>query len=792
VSSDSGYGYYDDEEIKTSYGYYDIYEDAGSTSETAGTVHTTEYYDVTSNTTYAPYDYALGKADGSGGLGTEYDYTYGANGYQTYGDGGVYEAKQGGGASLYDFYFVYSDGGYYYGTVASSSSTYGYYLGETISTSYGYYYIYKDTGSTSEKAGTVYTDPYYDVTSNTTYTPYYYALGEADGYSGLGSEFDYTDGTSGYQSYGDGGEYEAKQYNTLYDFYFEYSDGSYYYGTVAATSANGYYVGLEIQSSSHEVTYGYYYIYADLGSTSEKAGTVYTDGYYDVTSGKSYDPYFNSLGEADGSHGLGSESDYTYGANGYRLFGYGVYEAKQGTGTALYDFYFEYSDGSYYEGTVASNSSTYGYYLGEEIKTNYGYYYIYADTISTSEQAGTVYTTDYFDITSSKSYTPYYYALGEADGSSGLGAEFDYTDGASGYQYFGDGGEYEAKQGGTQLYDFYFVYSDGSYYYGTVASSSSTYGYYSGETIQTSYGYYYIYENGGSTGEKAGTVYTTDYYDVGSGKSYTPYYYSLGDADGSGGLGSEFDYTYGAGGYQAFGDGGKTESIGPANSLYDFYFVYSDGSYYYGTVSSNSSYGYYSGEEIKTSYGYYYIYDNAGSTTEKAGTVYTTDYYDVTSSKSYTPYYDAYSEADGISGLGSESDYTYGPQGYLAYGEGGEYEAKQGDNGLYNFYFEYSDGSYYYGTVSSNDSYNYYVGVEIKTSYGYYYIYGSAGSTTEKAGTVTTDDYYDASSGKAYTPYFYSLGEADGTSGLGSEYDYTDGANGYQLYGIGGKYEAKQ
>ena len=55
-------------------------------------------------------------------------------------------------------------------------------------------------------------------------------------------------------------------------------------------------------------------------------------------------------------------------------------------------------------------------------------------------------TTDYYDATTSKSYTPRYYGLGETDGISGLGSEFDYTYGNSDYQYYGYGGTYEAKQ----------------------------------------------------------------------------------------------------------------------------------------------------------------------------------------------------------------------------------------------------------------------------------------------------------------------------------------------------------
>ena len=101
-----------------------------------------------------------------------------------------------------------------------------------------------------------------------------------------------------------------------------------------------------------------------------------------------------------------------------------------------------------------------------------------------------------------------------------------------------------------------------------------------------------------------------------------------------------------------------------STSLYDFYFVYSDGSYYYGTVSDNGSYGYYIGETITTSHtygGYYYISADAGTTSRALGSVQTTDYYDATSGKSYTPYYDALGETDGSSGSARNSTTPSGP-----------------------------------------------------------------------------------------------------------------------------------
>ena len=249
--------------------------------------------------------------------------------------------------------------------------------------------------------------------------------------------------------------------------------------------------------------------------------------------------------------------------------------------TDLYGFDFVYNDQSYYFGWVADNG-TYGYYVGETINTNNtygGYYYIYGSAGATTDPVGSVYTKDYVDTTNGgKDYLSQSYLNGgAADGTSGLGSEFDYTNGVSGLQAFGLGGEYEAMQGtpasppppppppSTDLYEFYFVYNDQSYYFGWVADNG-TYGYYVGETIaanNTYGGSYYIYGSAGATTDPVGSVYTKDYVDTtNGGKDYlSQSYLNGGGADGSSGLGSEFDYTNGANGLQAFGLGGEYEAM---------------------------------------------------------------------------------------------------------------------------------------------------------------------------------------------------------------------------------------
>jgi hypothetical protein len=342
----------------------------------------------------------------------------------------------------------------------------------------------------------------------------------------------------------------------------------------------------------------------------------------------------------------------------------------------------------------------------------------------------------------------------------------------------------------ASVYDFYFVYADGSYYYGTVADNGS-YGYYTGEKINGTYGgYYYIYGTGGSTSQAVGTVNDYYFYSSKTGQAYTPYYSQYyGHSLGSG-LNGDYDYVYANGSYQLFGYGGAYEPSGSKTTLYDFYYVYADGSYYYGTVADNGSYGYHTGESIRGTYGgYYYIYGTGGSTSQAAGTVNDYYFYSSKTGQAYTPYY---SQNDGHSlgsGLNGDYDYVYANGSYQLFGYGGYYEPK-GATTLYDFYFVYADGSYYYGTVADNGSYRYYTGEKINGTYGgYYYIYGTGGSTSQAVGTVNDYYFYSSQTGQAYTPYYsqyygHSLG-----SGLNGDYDYVYASGHYQIFGYGGAYK---
>jgi len=221
----------------------------------------------------------------------------------------------------------------------------------------------------------------------------------------------------------------------------------------------------------------------------------------------------------------------------------------------------------------------------------------------------------------------------------------------------------------TQQYDFEFVYKDGSIYTGTVAAKPGTY--FVGQSAADGLGTYYITSKVGQTHEAPGTVITNSYYDATTNQSYTPIYHN----DGSNFLGSETDYIYGNEGYQQFGwSGGSDHEAKEGNILYGYLFVYNDGSFYGGQVSSNSTtYNYSVGENFGTGYGTYYITGNDGYTAEPSGTVMTTGSFWYNPGSTYYAVINQ-SSPDGLTGLGSELNAFLAGAIAYGFGQGGRYE----------------------------------------------------------------------------------------------------------------------
>jgi autotransporter passenger strand-loop-strand repeat protein len=149
-----------------------------------------------------------------------------------------------------------------------------------------------------------------------------------------------------------------------------------------------------------------------------------------------------------------------------------------------------------------------------------------------------------------------------------------------------------AASSATNLFDFEFTYADGKdYYYGSVADNG-TYGYATGETINSTAGQYTIYnEEGLPTSEPAGTVVVLDYSHGGAGQaSTTPVKTAAGTPDGSQGLGSESDAVLGTDG-TAHAFSSTSEASFATTALYGFVYTYADGTYYTGTVADSGNFG---------------------------------------------------------------------------------------------------------------------------------------------------------------------------------------------------------
>ena len=240
--------------------------------------------------------------------------------------------------------------------------------------------------------------------------------------------------------------------------------------------------------------------------------------------------------------------------------------------------------------------------------------------------------------------------------------------------------EFKVSVPGTPtLYDFVYIYPDGSSYHGTV-SDDGTYGYQVGQRINgLNGGLYAIFQSEGATSRPAGTVFDYSYYDATTGQYLTPYWSNkTGQALGLG-LGVEHDYVLGPDGiYRPFGSGGAFEAITPRqNTLYDFVYIYPDGSSYHGTVSDNGTYGYHVGQRInEANGGLYAIIGSEGTTSRPAGTVFDYSYYDAASGQHMTPFFSSQTgQALGL-GLGVEHDYVLDPDGvYRPFGSGGAFEA---------------------------------------------------------------------------------------------------------------------
>lgn len=358
---------------------------------------------------------------------------------------------------------------------------------------------------------------------------------------------------------------------------------------------------------------------------------------------------------------------------------------------------------------------------------------------------------------------------------------------------------------------FFTAYNTlGDYYYGYAYADTGTYDVgqylysstYDNDGGQWYYHIYAVYDFDYDTGFEGYSIPSASYYyydnDTGYGASdFTGFF-------GFEGIGSELGSLNSNG--EQFGHYGYYEADNdpaPADSLYYFIAVNSNGDYYYGYSYADTEY-YQPGQYIFSTvldndggYWYYYIYDTFeyGYDTGFQGTSYVNPYFS---------YYDndagagaaTYNSYTGHYGIGSEYGYLTSSGEY--FGQFGYFEADTNSSSetIYYFLAVNTNGDYYYGFHYGEDE-SHYVGEYIFSSvydndggFWYYYVYAEedAGYNTGNQGRSfinTLLPYYDADTDTSIDVTYSSF---TGYGGIGSEYGYLP--SGGEYFGQFGYFEA--
>lgn len=238
----------------------------------------------------------------------------------------------------------------------------------------------------------------------------------------------------------------------LFGFTYYYGNGDYYSGIGIAdigAYSTGQYIGYA-DGNINETGYdGFYYISAVYnGGSSDPAGSVFVESYYDGDTGYGS----AALVSASGSAGLGSEYGYVYNSDysRYNDFGNGYYEADLNVSTDLYYFTYNYGNGDSYSGYGYAATGTYstnqyiGYADGLNSQTGYDDYYFIS-----AVYGGQTGTTDSVSVYAYYDGDTGYGVASSISGSgfSGLGSEQGYaynSDFSNTSSLFGYYGYYEA------------------------------------------------------------------------------------------------------------------------------------------------------------------------------------------------------------------------------------------------------------------------------------------------------------------------------------------------------------
>jgi hypothetical protein len=264
------------------------------------------------------------------------------------------------------------------------------------------------------------------------------------------------------------------------------------------------------------------------------------------------------------------------------------------------------------------------------------------------------------------------------------------------------------------LYNYTYTNPSGYSYSGQVVADPSMpqYNYMPGQTYMAPNGGSYMVSAGDAipTTSPSGAVYqdsytsasgmsspsyhydpeTATYYNVASGYNPSTGMIPAPSATGGGvpawsgiGLGNEYSYvntgTMAAPSYQTYGGGG-TANVNPTPApmtVYDYQFMYPDGSYYDGKVYDNGTYGYAVGKTYSMGTGTYSIYGTDSTPpapTAKAGYNYTELYHSAMTDQNYAPSdlmptSPTYQMPAGYGGLGTEKNYIQTSAGYQQFSD---------------------------------------------------------------------------------------------------------------------------
>jgi hypothetical protein len=196
VADNGVLGYQAGQQITTSAGHYDIFnQEGGSTPAPIGAVVVANYsHSGPGAASPIPIDTAAGRPDGTGGLGSERDAVLGTDG-KAHPFSSTQEASFGAATALFGFVYSYADGAAFYSGSVADDGTFGLSGGpgaafsRTVSDSTGQvlgtYSIFRN-GTTTLAPGSVVIDRF--TTGDASFTANHAGLGVVDGSTGLGSE----------------------------------------------------------------------------------------------------------------------------------------------------------------------------------------------------------------------------------------------------------------------------------------------------------------------------------------------------------------------------------------------------------------------------------------------------------------------------------------------------------------------------------------------------------------------------------------------------------------------------